>query len=82
MKEIRVGRPVIIGEVTIVPLERVSVYHGSRKGGLSLYISKEPIGVVISSAQGKQAFNMSGERVPLETYTQEIDELQQVLDSL
>ena len=82
MKEIRVGRPVIVGEVTIVPLERVSVYHDSGEDRLSVYISKEPVGIMISSPQGKWAVDMCGRQMPRETYIQEIRGLQQVWDSL
>ena len=82
MREVRVGRQIIVGETTIIPLERVSVYYDSHKGRLSAYISKEPIGIVIASPQGKWAMDIYGAPVPLETYVQEIPGLQQVLDSL
>lgn len=82
MKQIRVGRPVIVGKTTIIPLERVSIYHDSKEGRISVYTLKEPIGIVISSLQGKMALDICGEQVPLETYIQEVDGLQQVLDSL
>ena len=32
MKEVRPGQPIVIGEMTITPLERVESYHGT--GGL------------------------------------------------
>ena len=82
MKEVRVGRPIIVGEMTIVPLERVSVYHDSKRGRFWAYTSKESIGIVISSPQGKWAVDICGVQVPLETYIQEIRGLQQVLDGL
>ena len=82
MKEVHVGRPIIVGETTIIPLERVRVSHSTEKGGLSAYISKEPIGIVISTPQGKWAVDICGGQVTLEAYIQEIPGLQQVLDSL
>ena len=82
MKETCVGIPVIIGEITIIPLEEVSVYHDRNKGRLSVYASKGPIGIVVGSPQGKWAIDIYGGQVPLETYIQEIHGLQQVLDSL
>ena len=82
MSEVRVGEPVVIGEVTIVPLERVSVYRDSGKNRLSVYISKEPVGVMISSPEGKWAVDIYGEQMPLEAYIQEIHGLREVWDSL
>lgn len=82
MKEVRAGRPIIVGEVTIIPLERVSVYHSGEKGRLLVRISKEPVGIVVSSPQGKWAVDIYGGQVPPETYIQEIHGLQQVWDSL
>ncbi|GAI39225.1 unnamed protein product [marine sediment metagenome] len=82
MKQMCVGKPVIVGEITIVPLEGVNVYQHSTRDGFSVYVSREPVGFVIGSPQGKQAVDIYGEQVPLETYIQEVDGLQQVLDSL
>ena len=82
MKEARVGRPITIGETTIIPLERVSAHHDSGKGRLSAYFSKEPIGIVIGSPQGKWAMDIYGTPVPLKTYIQEVPGLQHVLDRL
>ena len=82
MKELHVGRPITIGEATIIPLERVDVSRSSEKGRLLAYISKDPVGIVISTPQGKRAIDMYGGQVALETYIQEFPGLQQVLDSL
>ena len=82
MKEERAGSPVRVGEVTIVPLERVAVHHGGGKDRLWAYVCKEPVGVVVVSAGETWALNVQGERVPLETYIDRIDGLRSVLASL
>jgi len=82
MKEARVGIPTTVGEITIIPLEEVGIHHDSSAGGLFIYVSKEPIGIVISSPQGKRAINIHGQQVPLEHYVQSIKGLQRVLDTL
>jgi hypothetical protein len=82
MKEARAGSPIRVGDVTIVPLERVAVHHGVRKAGLWAYGCKEPVGVVVVSAGETWAFDVRGERVPLETYIEQIDNLRSVLASL
>lgn len=82
MKEISVETAVTIGETTIIPLVEISTYHNHEKGMLSVYVSKEPVGIVLSSPHRKWALDIEGREVSLETYTREIDGLQQTLDSL
>ena len=82
MKQVRLGRPVIVGETTIVPLEEVTVHYRSKKAGVLAYVCKEPLGIIIGTPQGKWAVDICGEPMPLETYIQTVDGLQQVLDAL
>ena len=82
MKQVRIAKPVVVSGITIVPLERVSIYQGNIKGRFLFYASKEPVGVVVDSPQGRCTLNICGEKVSLETYTQEVDGLQKCLDNL
>ena len=82
MKQVRVGRPVTVGEAIIVPLEEVTVYCRSKKAGLLAYVCKEPVGIIIGTPQGRWAVDVCGEPMPLEPYIQTVDGLQQVLDAL
>ena len=84
MKEMRIGKPITVGDTTIIPLERESirVHHAGKKDGLSVQFSKEPIGIVVGTPQGKWAIDIHGEQVPLESYIREFHGLQEVLDSL
>jgi len=82
MKERRTSTPVIIGEITIIPLEEVVSYGINVKGRLSIYYSKEPIGIAISSPQGKWAIDVYGGQISLDTCIEEVPGLQQVLDNL
>ena len=82
MKEARVGTPIILGQITIIPLEEVSLHHDFSGGGLFVYASKEPIGIVVGSPEGKYAIDIHGQHVALEPYVQKIHKLQQLLDSL
>jgi hypothetical protein len=82
MKEARVGIPTTVGKITIIPLEAVGIHHDSSAGRLFICVSKEPIGIVISSPQGKWAINIHGQQVSLEHYIQSIKGLQKVLDAL
>ena len=82
MKQVCVGRPVTVGDVTVVPLEEVTVYYHSKKARVLAYACKEPLGIIIGSSQGKWAVDACGEPMVLEPYIETVDGLQQVLDGL
>ena len=82
MKERRVGMPIIIGELCIIPLEEVSIHQVSKGRRLWIHARKEPIGVVVSSPHGRWAYDRHGSQVVLETYAQQIAGLQELLDSM
>jgi hypothetical protein len=83
MKEDRIGSPITVGEITVIPLEKVSLYHVNTKEGFTMYFSKEPIGIAISSPQRKWAIDIiDGEEVPIESYYEQFNNLQQILDNL
>ena len=83
MKEDRIGSPITVGDITVIPLEKVSLYHVNTKEGFTMYFSKEPVGIAISSPQRKWAIDIiDGEEVPLESYYEQFDDLQQILDNL
>ena len=83
MKEDRIGSPIIVGDITVIPLEKVSLYHVNTKEGFTMYFSKEPVGIAISSPQRKWAIDIiDGEEVPIESYYEQFDALQQILDNL
>ena len=76
------GQPINIGEMTLIPLERVMVSNIGGKGRFSLYASKKPIGIVFCTSQRRWAINMDGKQSVLETLLQEIEGLQEVMDRL
>ncbi len=82
MKKMQAGNPITVGDVKLIPLERVFVHGDNSKKGLFLYVTKEPIGVVIVSPQGRSATDINGNSVPLETYLQQVSGLQEILNNL
>ena len=82
MKQAYAGKPITVGGITIIPLERMRVRQNSRHSSHSVYVSKEPIGIVVFTSKGQWALNTSGERVPVETYINEVYGLQQIMDGL
>ena len=79
MSGTRAGQPVTVGSVRLIPLEKLRIRCGSRDGALFTYASKEPVGLVICSGHDSRAVNIEGEPVPLETWLQEVPELQRLV---
>ncbi len=47
MNKVHVGEPLVAGEVTITPMERVERYRTSGKRGFFVYFSKKPVRVTV-----------------------------------
>ena len=58
MNEVRSGEPVVVGEVTITPLERVEWYRASNGKGFFVYLSKRPVRVTVDSSDGSWIFEL------------------------
>ena len=59
MKDVRSGEPVVVGEVTITPLERVERYRVNNEKGFFVYLSKRPTGITVDSSEGSWDFDLS-----------------------
>ena len=68
MTTLRAGTPVTVGSVRITPLERVRVEGSPGRGGLFLFGSKEPVGVVISTRNGERAVDLEGSPLCLDAF--------------
>ena len=82
MEKSRVGKPITVAELTLIPLEKVRMFHFRRLRGFTFYASKEPIGIVISSPEGKTAISIDGAQASVDSYCRQFDGLQEILDTL
>jgi hypothetical protein len=58
MKKVQSGEPLVVGEVTITPMERVERHLTSDKRGFFVYCSKKPVRVTVDSPQGSWDFDL------------------------
>ena len=79
MSELRVGSPVTIGEVSIIPVERVRVYSNKMSQGYWLYGLKEPVAMVISDPQGVKAVDMQACELSLSELVRDAPDLEAIL---
>ena len=55
MKELRVGAPISIGDLTLTPLERVELHCDAWAEGAIVWASKAPVAVLLSGPSGNFA---------------------------
>lgn len=82
MKEVRTGQPQSVNNMTIVPLEEITVSCKNDDRAPMFYFSKNPLGVVIATPQRKWAIGIEGETLDLEACFHLAPDLRQVLDRL
>ena len=78
-KEVKVGNPVTVAGVTLIPVVEVSLNGWHGKSGISFYGIKRTVGVVLLSPPLKKAFRVTGEEVPLDQFIQEIPSVKEIL---
>ena len=58
MNKVHTGKHLVVGEVTITPMERVERYRKSGKKGFFVHFSKKPVRVTVDSPEGSWVFNL------------------------
>ncbi len=66
MKEVQFSAPILIGDITIIAMERVQVHRTDTGTGFYFYASKEPVGILIETPDHKWALDLEGAEIPLD----------------
>ena len=59
IEDVLTGQPVVVGELTITPVERVRVYRGTGHMGFWVYASKVPVSIIIDSPGGHRTIDLT-----------------------
>jgi uncharacterized spore protein YtfJ len=78
-KEVVIDNPVVIGEVTLIPIARVLVHYWHGKGGISFFAVKQPVAVIVVSPPAKRAFRVTGEEVSIDQLVAEFPTIEGAL---
>jgi hypothetical protein len=81
MDELCAGKPMVVGEVTIVPIERCYMQFVPGDIGCWLYGLKEPFAIIIFDATGVRAYDKAAIEISVSSLIQKIPELSAVLAS-
>ena len=78
-KEVRIGNPVAVAGVTMIPVAQVSLNYWCGDRGISFFGVQRPVSVVVVSPSAAKAFRITGEEVPLDQLMQEVPGLKEIL---
>ena len=81
-EEIRIEAPFAVAGVTLVPVVKAWLNCWQSKGRLSFFGTKQPVSVVVISAQAKRAFRISGEEISLDQLTEEVPGIKEILGEI
>lgn len=79
MNELRVGTPVVVAGITLIPVERLRVITTARRQGCWFQATKEVFAVVICDANGAHAIDVNGHSLSIDYLHEKVLELQAVL---
>ena len=80
IEEITAGQPIKVGDITLVPIIRTFVSCASVGPGVVVHGSKRPTGIVVVSKEDEYAMNLTGKRMPIDQYLQQVPGLVDVLE--
>ncbi|MFC1980485.1 hypothetical protein ACFLVS_06605 [Chloroflexota bacterium] len=81
-KEVEIGNPVTIGQVTLIPVVEFSLNYWRNGSRYSCSGIKQPVSIVVVSPAGKKAFRTNGGEVPLDQFIEETPGIREVLESI
>ena len=81
-KQVEIGNPVKVAQITLIPVVEVSLNSWSVKKRCSCFGTKQPISLVVVSPSGKRAFRITGEEIPLDKLLDEKPGIIEALESI
>lgn len=79
MDELRLGNTMVVGNVTLVPIERFSIQLDNDTSGGWLSGLKEPFAIIVCDAAGIRAYDTEATEIPVDSLIQKIPDLGTVL---
>lgn len=82
MAALRAGNPLRVGDVTLVPVERIKILSGSGAAGCWMSAFKEPFAIVVCDAGGLRVLAMDSSGLALGALTEDTPNLAAILANL
>jgi hypothetical protein len=81
-KEVEIGNPVAIADITLIPIIEMSQCYWQRRAGISFFGLRQPLYVIMISPLERKAFKPSGEEVSLDELRREVPKIKELLDAI
>jgi hypothetical protein len=78
MKTLRMGAPVHVGDLELIPIEATSIQAQAIGGAVTGFASKEITALVIRSGTGQRALSPEGREIPIEELAREVPDLREL----
>jgi len=75
MEELKPGKPVTANNVTLIPIERISINSKEMNKGYWIAAQKEPYAIILRDSKWSRAFDMEGNEVSMEYLAQVVTDL-------
>lgn len=75
-QQVAAGQRIVIGNTTLVPIERTAASCRYTRGGVVGFGIKEVAAVVVLAPGGPRAYTVDGKEVPVETYAEYVPEIE------
>lgn len=82
MDKLRTCKPIVAGEVTLVPIERSFIQSDTGDMGCWLSGLKEPFAIIVCDAIGIRAFDLEATEISIESLIKKIPDLSALLAPL
>lgn len=79
MTTLRLGRPIRVGEIEVIPIERMHGTVDTIGGGILAIARKEPAALVIRTPDGDRAADLDGAEVALDELLRDVPGLREWL---
>ncbi len=79
MSELRAGVPITVGEITIIPIERVWINSEKQPYAYWFNATKEAFAVVICELEGPRALDVEAHELPIDELKLKVPELESLL---
>lgn len=82
MDELRAGKAMVVGRVTVIPIEHLLLQTETSHTGGRLVGAMAPYAIVVCQASGVRAFDVQAAEVPVNDLVREVPGLEAVLAPL
>ncbi len=79
MKRLRAGRPIVVDDLQLIPVESTELYADQASGRLTAVAAKQPVAIVVRVAGRVWALDLEGREMSLSALLRDVEGLQDIM---